>query len=620
MKRSEQISIFFWSILHLRPAMIYWRVHRTVKGALFQRFARTAIAQRLLAPKLGAIDHAMVPFLDPVTGCEEIVPARRVFTFLNDRETLPAERSTRVAAIAAKPLLWQFHYSYHDYLPALLRDGKATLDEALACVEEWTGDFPPLSPGAWNAAWHPYVLSIRIESWVRLHAALGDDPSRDAGRQLLARGIERMTRTLLRNLEYGTMANHLLRNVKALVLAGLFLRNATGRKAWRKGMMLLRREIVEQVLDDGMHFERTPMYHAAVSSDVFDLIEALERSGRDVPRTLLSASERMTAFLGHILHPDGDVPYFNDSTASVFLQPRDVLARGEAVRDAHGLAASDPRPTREMLRVPKHVSGLLVHRAGDLFLVFDGGQVGPDYQPGHAHCDTLSYELSWKGRRLVTDTGVYQYRESPERSYSRSTAAHSTVRIDSRDQSEVWKSFRVGRRANIVVADAWEEHGCTFFRAAHDGYGRFAKGLLHERCIAAKGDAWMVVADFIHGEGRHFIESIVHFAPGVALKREGRTLGITTAAGRSALHASGAENMRIFDTESYPAFGVRVMRKTLVMHTMATLPWIAAYMFVFSGAAPLLDIDAANLRVEIRDAGAPSHTLVSSLGGLSIPA
>jgi hypothetical protein len=346
---------------------------------------------------------------------------------------------------------------------------------------------------------------------------------------------------------------------------------------------------------------------------VLDLIEALERSGRTAPEYLLHAAARMTAFLGHILHPDGDVPYLNDSTASIFLQPRDVLARGNALRAAHGLPVFDPRPSSAQLQHPARVSGILVHRGDDLFVAFDGGPVGPDYQPGHAHCDTLSFEVSWKGRRLITDTGVYHYRESPERSYARSTAAHSTVRIDSRDQSEVWKSFRVGRRAKIVSLHASEDNGLTLFQAAHNGYERFAKGLLHERCMAVQGDAWLVVADFIHGEGKHLIESVVHFAPEAALKRDGRIVGISTPAGRCELRPAREENLRVFETESYPAFGVRVMRKTLVLQSMTTLPFVTAYAIVFSGAAPSVSIDAATGIVEVRDAGGGTQLLRSRL-------
>jgi uncharacterized heparinase superfamily protein len=613
MTRTQQISIFFWSIIHLRPAMIYWRVHRAVKGALFRRFARTGLAKRLLDPPVTAIPHRTVPFLAPVVGCEAMQISLRTFTFLHDRCTFPADRDTRRAHLAARPLLWQFHYGYHDYLPALLRDGGASRDDVLAFLAEWNADFPFLADGSRTASWHPYVLSIRIESWIRLHAALDGDAGADAAGQLLAQGVDRMTRVLLRNMEYGTMANHLLRNVKALVLAGLFLQNATGTKALRKGMRLLLREVSEQVLADGMHFERAPMYHVAMTSDVLDLVEALDRSHHSVPDALLQAAARMTAFLGHILHPDGDVPYLNDSTSSAFLQPCDVLARGTAMCRDRGLQPADPRPTPEMLRLPARVSGLLVHRAGDLFVVFDGGLVGPDYQPGHAHCDTLSYEVSWKGRRLITDTGVFHYRESPERTYARSTAAHNTVRLDSRDQSEVWKSFRVGRRAGIVFLESREENGCTIFQAAHDGYERFGKGLIHERCMVMRGNAWLVVIDFIHGSGRHLVESMVHFAPDIALKRDGHGVAILAETGRCALHPAGGENVRVFETECYPAFGVSALRKTVVQHAMAELPVATAYTLQFGNPAQDVTVRKTSQGMEILEGNVPVMAIISRL-------
>ena len=73
--------------------------------------------------------------------------------------------------------------------------------------------------------------------------------------------------------------------------------------------------------------------------------------------------------------------------------------------------------------------------------------IGPDYQPGHAHGDLLSFELSFAGRRVVTDSGVHGYDGDPLRAWCRSTHAHNTVEIDGQSQCEFWSVFRVARRA-----------------------------------------------------------------------------------------------------------------------------------------------------------------------------
>jgi len=92
--------------------------------------------------------------------------------------------------------------------------------------------------------------------------------------------------------------------------------------------------------------------------------------------------------------------------------------------------------------------------------------LGPDYLLGHAHADTLSFELSVDGTRVIANGGTSRYGSGPRRAYERSTAAHNAVEVAGRDSSEVWDGFRVGRRAkpyDLAVRD-WA------IRCSHDGY------------------------------------------------------------------------------------------------------------------------------------------------------
>ncbi len=98
-------------------------------------------------------------------------------------------------------------------------------------------------------------------------------------------------------------------------------------------------------------------------------------------------------------------------------------------------------------------------------MVIDCGAIGPDYQPGHAHCDTLSYELAIDGRRVIVDSGVHDYEPTQHRAYARSTPAHNTVVIDGQEQSEMWGVFRVARRARPLPAYVRQEtDGRLFLR------------------------------------------------------------------------------------------------------------------------------------------------------------
>jgi uncharacterized heparinase superfamily protein len=490
-------------------------------------------------------------------------------------------------------------------LPDTQEAFKATAEEILAFMTEWNRIFPLHAAGARTSAWHPYVLSIRIETWIRLMTRLqecGIPPDEPRMREI-NHGVERMTRVLLRNLEKGTMANHLLRNIKALVLAGLFLDTEIGAQSRRIGLKLLERELREQVLADGCHFERSPMYHVSVLNDVLDMTEAIMLAGSTVPEILSETAGRMTGFLERIRHTDGEIPYFNDSTGSFFLRTEEVLQRGRILCHELECAVDADMPFATEVS-PARTSGLLTAGTTRSWIVFDAGNIGPDYQPGHAHCDTLSLEWSLDGQRVITDTGVFHYRESPERHYSRSTAAHSTIIVDGMEQSEVWKSFRVGRRAKILRFAQESQEGMTVLRGAHDGYRRLRSPVIHERAVVMAGEAWIAVIDWLHGRGEHSIRSHMHFHPvvrvadPVAVDDHWHTR-ISVGETMIAFHATGFHRTERLETEYYPAFGERRMRQTLRMDARITLPHMTAVVYGIECEGNPIRLRAEKLAAEI---------------------
>lgn len=612
---SANLPVVFWSLIHLRPSMIYWRVHRTVKGGLITLLDRSGLTPRILPEIQEHVSVSPLSRLSSCYHCEDLDLEARRFSFLRDVLTLPEGDTAIRALVAQQPLLWQFHFGYHDYLLALL-DGEdadaSTLDNALQYTADWHRWYPPHGAGVRRSAWHPYVLSIRIEAWIRLYTrALEAGRSvDDAQLQLLARGVEGMTRMLLRNLEKGTMANHLLRNIKALVLAGLFLDTKTGAQARRIGLKLLRRELREQVLDDGCHFERSPMYHVSMLNDVLDMAEAITLAESTVPEELANAAASMTAFLERMRHPDGEIPYLNDSTSSFFLRTDEVLERGKRLCAEMEWTAEDASQTETILiDKPERWSGLLTAASQRNWLVFDAGNIGPDYQPGHAHCDTLSFEWSLDGRRLVTDTGVYHYRESRERSYSRSTAAHNTIEIDGIEQSEVWKSFRVGKRAKVLYASREDHDGITVLRGAHNGYRRLNNPVTHERAVLIGGDAWIAVVDWLSGKNSHQYRSFCHFHPDAELAATNGRVDIQHGDSTVIMQTLGPESLIIEDTEYYPAFGEKRPRQSVVLQNHALMPQLSAVVFL---------IDVTDLPIRLDDNGETVHVLRNGLPDLSI--
>lgn len=191
-------------------------------------------------------------------------------------------------------------------------------------------------------------------------------------------------------------------------------------------------------------------------------------------------------------------------------------------------------------------SGYIRLAAGPAVALLDVAPIGPDDLPGHAHADTLSFELSLFGQRVIVNGGTSRYGTGPERLAERGMAAHSTVQLDGADSSEVWGGFRVARRARprevaVSVADSpvrapaeteagrpdrcdQAAHGASSRRqgcrvsAAHDGYRRLPGRPVHRRswCLTGEG---LVVSDVLEGD---YAEAVArfHLHPAVRIERD----------------------------------------------------------------------------------------------------
>lgn len=154
-------------------------------------------------------------------------------------------------------------------------------------------------------------------------------------------------------------------------------------------------------------------------------------------------------------------------------------------------------------------------------LIIDCGPVGPDYQPGHSHCDNLSFELSLKGRRVIVDSGCCQYVDGDIRRYNRGNMGHNTLTVDGTNQSEIWGAHRCARRAYPLGASLEKrKDGSLYYSGAHDGY-RYLKGRpVHHRNITWSGDAYLI-DDRVEGQGTHDIETRLHIHPDLMIDLDG---------------------------------------------------------------------------------------------------
>jgi uncharacterized heparinase superfamily protein len=422
------------------------------------------------------------------------------FSFLNQTHTVPDKADWNAPALEK---LWLYNLHYFDDLNAENAAERHTWHQSL--LARWVAENPP---GQGNG-WEPYPTSLRIVNWIKW-AAAGNALSDECVQSLAVQ-----TRWLTQRLEWHILGNHLFENAKALVFAGLFFQGLEA-DGWRaKGLAILARQIPEQVLADGGHFERSPMYHAIILEDILDLINAAgawpARVAGDVTDEWKRVAERMLTWMQAMSHPDGDIAFFNDAALGIAsnLKALAAYAARLGIR-THGVAATGVSlPDSGFVRLENpHAVALL-----------DVAPVGPDYLPGHAHADTLSFELSLFGQRIIVNGGTSCYGTGAQRLTERGTAAQSTVEINGQNSSEVWSGFRVARRAYPFALHMEKADNASSVACSHDGYRRSPGKPIHRRHWSLEKNS-LVICDTVTGPHVSAVARF-HLHPGVRIEADG---------------------------------------------------------------------------------------------------
>jgi uncharacterized heparinase superfamily protein len=454
--------------------------------------------------------------------------------------------------------LWRYNLHYFDFLLEPGREnGAALLDSWMNANPQGTAD-----------AWEPFPLSLRIVNWIKFFIA-SSTPLPKAWLHSLAL----QAAWLEKNLECHLLANHLFKNAKALLFAGVFLQGPASARWLHTGQRILREQLAEQILADGGHFERSPMYHCMILEDCLDLYNLCRGSGL---AQLLALKERlegalpaMFAFAEAMTHPDGGIALFNDAALGIEPGYAELAAYYQRLTAQPVPVCSTP-----VWAMPASGYFRLAPRPGDV-LIMDCGPIGPEYQPGHAHCDTLSFELSLAGQRVVVDSGCSQYVDGEIRRYNRGSLGHNGLIINGMDQSEVWGAHRVARRARPLHAQAWAAGERLACEGAHDGYAHLPGQPFHYRRITWEG-ARIEVLDRVEGRGEHDIELRLHIHPDrpVSLIENGALIDVAG----TALHVHPLVGTLTLQRGWYcPHFGCRQECAVVSLHLKVCLPWAGGF-------------------------------------------
>ncbi len=339
--------------------------------------------------------------------------------------------------------LWTYNLTYFDFL------SQDNSREFLFLIEDFIDHIDSIDDGL-----EPFPISLRGINWIKYLSYYS------IRNQKIDDSLYAQYYILMDNLEYHLLGNHLLENGFSVLFGAYYFQDE---EFYSKAKEILEEELNEQILDDGGHFELSPMYHQIMLFRVLDLINLVKNSlwkNRELLEFLTQKAEVMLGWIEQISYQNGDIPLLNDSANGIAPTTNQLLDYAKRLNIKSKKLKLSNSGYRKVIKDRYEV-------------IVDIGEVGAKYIAGHAHADTFNFELRIDGKPFIVDTGLSTYEVGTRRDIERSTASHNTVEIDSKNSSEVWGGFRVANRAEVI--DTKESQNSI--KATHNGY----KPILHTR-------------------------------------------------------------------------------------------------------------------------------------------
>lgn len=491
--------------------------------------------------------------------------------FLGREVTLDADRTVAWddSQLDGAPLLWWLKYQSLAVLKwFVLGEGRPARAETFVSetLDPWMRAIISSteigSPDYLRRDWIPHAVSLRVLrlcrycAWLAAHGML-------SSRGFLLKYLYKNALFLRNHVERDVGGNHLVENAAALLAAGLLFGNADWEETGRR---LFVDTAEAQFLDDGGHFERSPMYHLMVLTRFLTAVDLLEKYGEAVPTIVHETTQAATGFLRALSPPDERIPLLNDAVFGEMFSLSEVLQYADAQSLRHLDGASENDSDNGVKDGPLGASGYFWLGTGDDRLLVDCGAVGPPHLPGHSHVDVLSVMLWLDGQRVLTDTGVYQYADDGRRVYARSARAHNTVEVGDHGPITVGGQYLMGTRVEPTVTEYNPEEGRFVGEYQRSATNPFTRGYRHVRRISVDGDSWRVV-DILSGNVPH-ATSRLHFHPEATVEPDGQNqFRVIRATGEplGRLTVDPDVDTTLSRTPYFPRFGIERDRDTIEM-------------------------------------------------------
>ncbi|MGL5434822.1 MAG: heparinase II/III family protein [Lachnospiraceae bacterium] len=300
------------------------------------------------------------------------------------------------------------------------------------------------------------------------------------------------------------------------------------------------KQIRTQVMDDGVHWEQSPMYHNEVLKCFMEVLQVADCYGDEVLPEMRNRIHKM-AYANRIWQkPDGSQPATGDSDVTDL---RDVLticaywfqdpvlkSGGFEIMDFEGIWDYGMKALQiyqDLDSINPADTLFWLKESGNWYLRSDWGNRA-DYLHvrcgslggGHGHIDKLHLDLTIGGEDFLIDPGRYTYVDSRQRRELKGSRQHNSLLVDQGDYSICLDSWDVAGLPLSINGYCCRKDLYTLIQCGHLGY--ISQGIFLNRRILAIGTKLILVMDEAYGTGTHTYEQNFHIPSQINLKPAGQ--------------------------------------------------------------------------------------------------
>ena len=241
------------------------------------------------------------------------------FTFLNEKKFLKFPINWNCNS---RKKLWQFNLHYFDWLREILDKffEKQIWSNDASYIEYIIDDWIDNNPISKGDGWHSYTISLRSRNLFYLYRLF---PNLLTEKRL--NSLWHQIFWLYSHVEECYGGNHLLENLVSLCIGGLQFEGDKANAIFESSIKMLKKELEEQILDDGGHFERSASYHLLMLDRLCELGFLLQGGLNERPEWLLENIKKMTIWINSVRLKNGGYPLFNDSALGSSIALDEIL-------------------------------------------------------------------------------------------------------------------------------------------------------------------------------------------------------------------------------------------------------------------------------------------------------